>query len=78
LYAIEKLKETKMNIKDCQIDFLRWVLQNCKNSPYDVVALENVKVKNLFPNDSVKQDLFYLDSNSDMEKLYKYYEKDNE
>ena len=67
-----------MGIKDCQIDFLRWVLQNCKNSPYDVVALENIRVKNLFPNDSDEQDLFYLDSKTDMYKLYSYYEKDTE
>ena len=64
-----------MNIKDCQIDFLRWVLQNCKNSPYDAVVIENIKVKNLFED---TQDMFYLDSNSDMEKLYAYYEKDSE
>lgn len=61
-----------MNIKDCQIDFLRWVLQNCKNSPYDVVVLENVDVKKLFED---TQDMFYLDSDRDMQKLYAYYEK---
>ena len=64
-----------MNIKDCQIDFLRWVLQNCKNSPYGAIVLKNVNVKNLFED---TQDMFYLDSNSDMKKLYAYYEKDNE
>ena len=49
-----------------------------KNSPYNVVALENIRVKNLFPNDSDEQDLFYLDSKTDMYKLYSYYEKDTE
>ena len=63
-----------MNMRDCQIGFLRWVLQNCENSPYDVVVIENVKVKKLFED---PQYIFYLDSNSDMKKLYAYYEKDN-
>ena len=64
-----------MDVKDCQIDFLRWILQNCKNSPDDVIVIENVQVKNLFED---TQDMFYLDSNSDMKKLYAYYDKDSE
>lgn len=62
-----------MSIKDCQIDFLRWVLSNCKNSLEYAVVLENIQVKKLLDD---PQDVFYLDSDNDMNKLYTYYEKD--
>ena len=62
-----------MDTKDSQIDFLRWVLQNCSTSLWDSVVLENVQVKKLYES---TQDIFYIDSNSDMKKLYDYYKKD--
>jgi len=64
-----------MDIKDLQIDFLRWVLENCKNSPFDALVVENIKVKKMLPDN---QDMLYLDSDSDMNTLYELYKKDSE
>ena len=63
-----------MNLRDCQIDFLRWVLEIGKERS-GMIIVENTKVKSYIKDD---QDVFYLDSNSDMKKLYQLYEMDNE
>jgi len=63
-----------MNIRDCQIDFLRWVLEIGKERS-GMIIVENTKVKSYIKDE---QDVFYLDSNSDMKKLYQLYEMDNE
>ena len=63
-----------MNIRECQIDYLQWVL-SIGSERSGMITVENTTVKSYITDN---QDVFYLDSNSDMEKLYRLYELDNE
>ena len=56
-----------------QIDFTRWVLQTCSTDIVDAITLENIQAKKLCKDN---QTVFYLDSNSDMIKLYSIYKED--
>lgn len=55
-----------------QIDYARWVLQNCTTGIVDAVTLENIQAKKLCKDN---QTVFYLDSDSDMNKLYSIYKE---